>query len=123
MKKILQAEEAAQLLIGILGLYLQPIHISWWIWPFLFLSPDISMLGYVFNTKIGAFFYNLFHHKLMGLLILLVGYFINQDILIFIGLLLFAHSSFDRVFGYGLKYNDSFNHTHLGMIGKATHNE
>ncbi len=32
--------------------------------------------------------------------------------------LLFAHSSFDRMLGYGLKYNDSFNHTSLGWTGK-----
>jgi hypothetical protein len=26
----------------------------------------------------------------------------------------------DRIFGYGLKYSDSFYHTHLGMIGKPS---
>jgi hypothetical protein len=35
------------------------------------------------------------------------------------GIILFTHSSMDRVFGYGLKYPDSFNNTHLGPIGKA----
>jgi hypothetical protein len=34
------------------------------------------------------------------------------------GLILFGHSSMDRVLGYGLKYSDSFQHTHLGMLGK-----
>ena len=29
-----------------------------------------------------------------------------------------SHASFDRVFGYGLKYEDAFRHTHLGMIGR-----
>jgi hypothetical protein len=31
---------------------------------------------------------------------------------------LLGHSSFDRVLGYGLKYDDDFKHTHLGWIGK-----
>ena len=33
-------------------------------------------------------------------------------------LILFGHSSLDRVFGYGLKYTDAFQHTHLGWIGR-----
>jgi hypothetical protein len=35
-----------------------------------------------------------------------------------LGLIFLAHSSFDRAAGYGLKYFDGFNHTHLGWIGK-----
>jgi hypothetical protein len=30
-----------------------------------------------------------------------------------------GHSSADRILGYGLKYSDSFHHTHLGWIGRA----
>ena len=33
-------------------------------------------------------------------------------------IILFAHISMDRIFGYGLKFNDSFFNTHLGKIGK-----
>lgn len=123
MKKLLQAEELAQLAIGIIGLYLQPLHFSWWLWAILFLAPDISMLGYLANTTIGAYAYNLIHHKLTGVLVLLAGYLLHEDITIFIGILLFAHSCFDRVFGYGLKYTDDFTHTHLGMIGNKSRNE
>ena len=31
---------------------------------------------------------------------------------------LFGHSSFDRVFGYGLKHENAFQNTHLGRIGR-----
>ena len=34
------------------------------------------------------------------------------------GLILFGHAAWDRLLGYGLKYNDSFHKTHLGWIGK-----
>jgi hypothetical protein len=34
------------------------------------------------------------------------------------GIILFAHSSMDRLFGYGLKYFTGFSDTHLGKIGK-----
>lgn len=32
--------------------------------------------------------------------------------------ILFGHSAMDRIFGYGLKFNDNFKNTHLGWIGK-----
>ncbi len=119
MKKILQAEEAAELTIAVFALYLQPIQLSWWIWPIVFLAPDISMLGYFINTKIGAMSYNLIHHKLFSIAVLAAGYFGHNDLVLLTGLLLFAHTCFDRLMGYGLKYPDSFNNTHLGKIGKA----
>lgn len=123
MKTQLQLEELALLALGIAGLYFQSIHISWWLWPVLFLSPDISMLGYLVNTRLGAITYNLFHHKGVAIALIFAGYFAAAPIILFIGLLLFAHSSFDRLFGYGLKYPDSFQHTHLGMIGKKAANQ
>lgn len=123
MKKILQAEEIAQLAIAVVGLYIQPLHFSWWLWILLFLSPDISMLGYLVNTRVGAFSYNLFHHKLIAVLIMAAGYATHSNITLFTGILLFAHSCFDRVLGYGLKYSDDFKHTHLGMIGNKKGNE
>jgi len=42
----------------------------------------------------------------------------HMDILITGGLLLVAHSSFDRMLGYGLKFPDDFKHTSLGWMGK-----
>jgi hypothetical protein len=118
MKQLLRAEEIAQLILGILALSIQPLHFSWWLWILLFLSPDISMLGYLINTKIGAILYNLFHHKLLAITILIAGYYLNENTIQFIGILLFTHSCFDRVFGYGLKFSDDFKHTHLGLIGQ-----
>lgn len=37
----------------------------------------------------------------------------------FPGIILFGHSNMDRIFGCGLKYADSFRHTHLGMLGST----
>ena len=45
-----------------------------------------------------------------------VGYFTQTDFLLSMGLLLFAHASFDRMMGYGLKYDDHFKHTSLGWL-------
>lgn len=116
MKFLLGLEEFSQLAFAVLGLYLQPISISWWLWPLVFLSPDISMLGYLGGSRLGAISYNLFHHKGVAICIGLAGYFASEPIMIFIGLLLFGHSALDRMLGYGLKYETGFKHTHLGEL-------
>jgi hypothetical protein len=76
------------------------------------------MLGYLLNTRIGAYTYNLVHHRGIALTLAAIGLLVAANILVAIGILLFAHSSFDRMIGYGLKYNDDFKHTHLGWMGK-----
>lgn len=117
MKIALKTEELAETALGIAALALQPFHISWWIWPFLFLSPDISMIGYAFGNRTGALTYNIVHHKGIAITLFAVGYLMASPVAMFIGTLLFAHSSFDRLLGYGLKYPDGFKHTHLGIAG------
>jgi hypothetical protein len=83
------------------------------------------MLGYLAGDKVGALCYNLFHHKaiaimvfVLGLMIQLPGDIADKDWLINLGIILFGHSSMDRFFGYGLKYENGFKFTHLGEIGK-----
>ena len=85
----------------------------------LFLAPDIGMIGYAINTKMGAITYNFFHHKAVACLVFILGWVLSNDYLLLVSLLLFAHSSFDRVLGYGLKYPDSFKHTNVGYIGNT----
>ena len=116
MDKIIKLEELAQLAVCIVAMYYQPLQFRWWVWPILFLLPDIGMLGYLINTSVGAVTYNLFHHKLIAIAILGAGWYMNVPVLTLSGLLLYGHSSFDRMMGYGLKYFDSFKHTHLGML-------
>ncbi|MDP2688174.1 MAG: DUF4260 domain-containing protein [Aequorivita sp.] len=115
MKTILKIEELAQFILGIF-LFSQ-LNFAWWWFPALLLLPDIGMLGYLINPKIGAFIYNIFHHKAIAIVIGLIGFYFSNSFLILIGVILFSHASFDRVFGYGLKYPDSFKNTHLGSIG------
>ncbi|HIB37712.1 DUF4260 domain-containing protein [Mesonia sp.] len=116
MKTSLKLEELAMLLLGIF-LFSQ-LNFSWWWFIGLFLAPDLGMLGYLINTKVGAFTYNLFHHKFVAIAIYFFGIFITSEIVQMIGILLFSHASFDRIFGYGLKYEKGFKFTHLGEIGK-----
>jgi len=116
MKKILLLEEAGQTALAVYALYTLHTGFSWWLWILLFLSPDISMLGYLVNTKAGAYTYNLFNHKLVAALVILTGLLLHEQTALLAGVLLYGHSSFDRMMGYGLKYPDSFKHTHLGNL-------
>lgn len=118
MKNSLRIEELAMTVAAIYFLSLYDLGLPVWLWVILFFTPDIGMLGYVINTQTGAFTYNLFHHKGLAIAIAAIGFYINNEIIIATGILLFAHSSFDRIWGYGLKFADSFKNTHLGSLEK-----
>ncbi|MBO9660891.1 MAG: DUF4260 family protein, partial [Chitinophagaceae bacterium] len=77
-----------------------------------------SMLGYLAGNKVGAFTYNLFHHKAVAVLVLIAGISFSIHYLVLTGIVLLGHSSMDRFFGYGLKSTEGFKYTHLGIIGK-----
>ncbi|KEO75501.1 hypothetical protein EL17_01240 [Anditalea andensis] len=115
MTYLIKLEELAQFILAI-WLFAQ-MDFAWWVFPACILLPDVSMVGYAVNTKVGAWVYNLFHHKTLAITILIVGFSISNDILLLAGIILFAHSAMDRILGYGLKYPDSFKHTHLEQMG------
>lgn len=128
MKNLLKLEELAQLLICLLVVNLNDM--PWWVYPLLALGPDIGMLGYLLGPRVGAFTYNLLHHKGMALVVagsgmlsvelsLKFGTPLMGHPLLMASVILYGHSSLDRMLGYGLKFGDSFQHTHLGWIGKA----
>lgn len=116
MNIALKLEETAMFLMGIVGFYL--LDYSWWWFLLLFFAPDLGMIGYVFGDKTGAFCYNLLHHKGLAILLWLPGLWLKVPFLQLIGVILFSHSAFDRILGYGLKYERGFKFTHLGEIGK-----
>jgi hypothetical protein len=120
MKTLLRFEELVMTAAAIYFLQLHNLGLPFWVWVLLFFSPDVSMLGYFFGDKWGAISYNLFHHKGVALLIAFMGYFMGKEIILATGILLFAHSSFDRVLGFGLKYFSGFKDTHLGNLDKVS---
>lgn len=121
MKILLRFEEMGILAIG--GYFFSLTGYSWWLFALFFLAPDIGMIGYLVNRKAGAFLYNIFHHKGLAAAVVICGIVLAEPILILTGSILLSHAAFDRVLGYGLKYTDSFKHTHLGWIGKTEKNQ
>ena len=116
MKNLLRVEELA---LAVLALFLfRGLGYAWWWMAVLFLVPDASMAGYAAGPKVGAFTYNIVHHKATAVAAYIAGYFAKVPALQLAGAVLLAHSSADRVLGYGLKLTDSFKHTHLGTIGR-----
>lgn len=116
MKTIIKLEEGFMFLLSI---YLFSLTDFRWYWfPVLALAPDIGMIGYVFNTRVGAITYNLFHHKGLAIAIYLTGISSGFPTIQLAGIILFGHASMDRLFGYGLKYPDSFKRTHLGSLDR-----
>jgi Domain of unknown function (DUF4260) len=114
MKQLLNLEEWG---IFLLCLFLfSRLPFAWWWFPALLLLPDIGMIGYLINPKIGAYTYNLLHHRAVAALVATYGIWIGSDNWKLAALILFAHISMDRALGYGLKYLDSFNNTHLGIL-------
>ncbi len=116
MKYIIQLEELAQMALGIIGLSISGFDFSWWAWVLLFLSPDIAFFAYIGGMKAGSFVYNILHHRGIAIVVGLCGVFLDHNILLLIGLILFTHASFDRMLGYGLKYSTGFKHTHLDKL-------
>lgn len=118
MKTIIKLEEAAMTLGAMYVLSFHMLGLPAWLWCILFFIPDISFIGYYLNNRFGARLYNLFHHKGIAIALAFFGYIFSNEMLIATGILLFAHASFDRILGYGLKYETGFKDTHLGSLQK-----
>jgi len=115
MKFTLQLEELSLLLLGFFAF--SRLDFAWWWFLVLFFTPDLGMIGDLVGNKIGAFTYNLFHHRGIAILIWFIGFYLEDQLFQLIGVILFSHAAFDRILGYGLKTPKGFKFTHLGEIG------
>lgn len=117
MRNLIKLEE---LFLFLLSIYLfNQLDYVWWWYALLFLAPDLGMIGYLISPQVGAQTYNLLHHKAIAVALFLIGTGLSIPPLQLAGVIILGHSSADRVLGYGLKYPDAFQHTHLGWIGKG----
>jgi hypothetical protein len=114
----LKLEEAA-LFAGAMVVFYGSIPIPLWLFIVLLLAPDLGMLGYLGGPRLGVLTYNLLHYRGLAVAVYFLGFYLEVPFLIWSGVVMFLHSTLDRVFGYGLKYPDSFQNTHLGPIGAA----
>jgi hypothetical protein len=108
--------EAIALLTASIWLFADQ-HVHWWLYPLLLLVPDVSMVGYLRDTKLGALTYNLGHSEVAPVVVLAAGVVAVSKALLVTAAIWFGHIGMDRAMGYGLKYSDSFKHTHLSDLG------
>ncbi len=117
---LLRLEGLAVLILS-LFIYRQ-LALSWPLFWWTVLLPDLAFAAYLINPRIGAIAYNLTHAKLLPGLLAVAALTAHSPMLLALALIWFAHIGIDRLLGYGLKYPASFNNTHLGIIGKAHRN-
>src|ERR1700679_4115364 len=91
---LLRSEEAVILTLAIFAY--QHLHYSWLFFALLFFAPDLSMLGYLINTRIGAVTYNFAHTLTFALALLLVSYTEQWHQATAFALIWVAHIAFDR---------------------------
>lgn len=116
LRSILRFESA--LVLAALIVFYARLHVSWLLFAILILAPDVAMTGYLRGTRIGAWTYNAFHSYAAPVVCL--GLSLYDRNFLPIAIIWAAHIAMDRALGYGLKYGDSFEHTHLGLIGKRS---
>lgn len=113
--KLLLHSEGAVVLIASCVLY-RELGASWLTFAILFLAPDLSMLGYLAGTKIGADAYNAVHTYVGPFLVWSLVYLTHRPSLLPFCVIWIAHIGFDRLCGYGLKYESGFKDTHLNRV-------
>jgi hypothetical protein len=82
----------------------------------LLLVPDLSMVGYLRDTRLGALTYNVGHNLVTAGALLGLGLGLNVNWLAIAGSVTLAHIGMDRLLGYGLKYPTTFRDTHLQHV-------
>ncbi|MEG0473770.1 MAG: DUF4260 domain-containing protein [Solibacillus sp.] len=112
MIKLLIRVEYGIAFILLLVIYLH-LDFSLWLFFILLLVPDLTIVGYAMNKKIGSIIYNFGHSLILPLLLLLISLGISNELLVMLSIIWIAHILMDRCFGFGLKYEHSFKNTHL----------
>lgn len=91
---------------------------KWWLFAAFWLLPDLSMLGYLKSACWGARSYNAVHSYVLPITLALTALILHAHGLLPFALIWINHIGVDRLLGYGLKYSDGFEFTHLGQVGK-----
>jgi hypothetical protein len=111
---LLRAEGAMLLLLSVV-LYAS-IGGQWLAFVLLVLAPDIGMIGYIRDSRLGAATYNLFHSETLPAVLAGLCFIAGATTWLAIALIWLAHIGADRMLGYGLKYPTHFRDTHLARV-------
>jgi hypothetical protein len=88
---------------------------SWWLFAALWLAPDLSILGYLAGPCRGSRVYNAAHTYILPITLAVCAVLLRANALLPFALIWVNHIGVDRLMGYGLKFSNGFDWTHLGM--------
>ena len=111
---LIKAESVA-VVLGAIALYANQGG-NWLIFVLLLFTPDLSMLGYLANPRIGSYIYNAVHTYTAPALLIAVSLATGFGPGVQVALIWFAHIGIDRTLGFGLKYPTAFKDTHLQRL-------
>jgi Domain of unknown function (DUF4260) len=94
------------------------LHGSWLLFLVLFLAPDVSLLGYLAegNGRFAATCYNALHCYAVPLGVALIGWRLHSVVTERTTAIWVAHIALDRLIGFGLKYAQAANPTHMQSV-------
>jgi len=115
-RTLLRAEGLAVLIASVTAY--EAVHASWVLFAVLLLVPDVSMLGYLAGPRLGAVVYNLVHTYIGPAALAGLAYLGVAPQAWPVCLIWLAHIGMDRALGFGLKFPDAFQSTHLGPVGR-----
>lgn len=112
---LVRVEGAAALALSFL-LY-AALEQSWWLFAGLFLAPDLALLGYLANPKLGSRAYNALHTYVLPGALFALGFVSGRGAWMAVAFIWAAHIGLDRALGLGFKYpGRPFRETHVQRI-------
>jgi Domain of unknown function (DUF4260) len=115
LPRILLHVEGFAVAVAAIALYFHADY-PWWLLLALALAPDLSMVGYLAGSTIGAAVYDAAHTYALPVALGAVGLIVDAETAVQLGLIWLTHIGVDRAVGYGLKYPSGFKETHLQRV-------
>ena len=115
MPRLLLHFEGLALLAASLVIY-GNLDFGWGTFALFLLAPDLAIIPYAINKRVGQIVYNLAHTIVFPLALALYSVMNASDLGIQVSLIWFAHIGMDHLFGYGFKYPGDFKDTHFSHI-------
>lgn len=107
--------EGLAVAVGALVLYVHQ-DAPWWLLLVLVLAPDLAMLGYLANPRLGAVMYDIAHLEALPIALGVAAVLGGDETSLELALIWLLHIGADRALGYGLKYPTEFKDTHLQRV-------
>lgn len=89
---------------------------SIWLFLALILVPDVAMLAYKINIRVGSIAYKAVHFYAWPILLAGIALATNQPTVLLIALIWLAHIGMDRIAAYGFKYPTAFKDTRMQRV-------